>query len=224
MGILERFGTIMKSNINALLDKCEDPAKMIDQMLIDAKHDLADVRKETANVMANAKRAEQQVLDCQREISEYQQAAKNALVAGQEDDAKTLLSRKQAQESKLVELQKVQQMTGENADAMRQMHDKLVSDIKNLEDRRDVIQAKVATAKAQSRMNDVMAGGRKARTSLDAFDKMEDKADKMLNSAMAKRELNEGDAVETDLLRKYSGSGGASVDDELEAMKAELGL
>ena len=48
MGILTRFTDIMKSNINALLDKCEDPAKMIDQTLRDLREDLAEVKKETA--------------------------------------------------------------------------------------------------------------------------------------------------------------------------------
>lgn len=55
MGILTRFTDIMKSNINALLDKCEDPAKMIDQTLRDLREDLAEVKKETANIIADAK-------------------------------------------------------------------------------------------------------------------------------------------------------------------------
>ena len=45
MGILQRFSDIMRSNINALLDKCEDPAKMVDQMLLDLRKDLAEVKK-----------------------------------------------------------------------------------------------------------------------------------------------------------------------------------
>ena len=56
MGILTRFTDIMKSNINALLDKCEDPAKMIDQTLRDLREDLAEVKKETANIIADAKK------------------------------------------------------------------------------------------------------------------------------------------------------------------------
>ena len=56
MGILTRFTDIMKSNINALLDKCEDPAKMIDQTLRDLREDLAEVKKETANKLKNVKK------------------------------------------------------------------------------------------------------------------------------------------------------------------------
>lgn len=51
MGILTRFTDIMKSNINALLDKCEDPAKMIDQTLRDLREDLAEVKKKQQTLL-----------------------------------------------------------------------------------------------------------------------------------------------------------------------------
>lgn len=51
MGILTRFTDIMKSNINALLDKCEDPAKMIDQTLRDLREDLAEVKKKQPTLL-----------------------------------------------------------------------------------------------------------------------------------------------------------------------------
>ena len=51
-GILKRFGDIMSANINSLLDKCEDPEKMIDQYLRDMQDDLGKVKAETASVMA----------------------------------------------------------------------------------------------------------------------------------------------------------------------------
>ena len=55
MGILKRFKDIMSSNINALLDKAEDPEKMIDQYLRDLQEDLRKVKSETATVMADAR-------------------------------------------------------------------------------------------------------------------------------------------------------------------------
>ena len=57
MGILERFTDIIKANINDLLDRAEDPAKMIDQYLRDLTENLAEVKKETAGVMAQESRA-----------------------------------------------------------------------------------------------------------------------------------------------------------------------
>ena len=52
MGVLTRFKDIMAANMNALLDKCEDPGKMVDQYLVRFTEDLANVKKETAGVMA----------------------------------------------------------------------------------------------------------------------------------------------------------------------------
>ena len=112
MGILTRFTDIMKSNINALLDKCEDPAKMIDQTLRDLREDLAEVKKETANIIADAKSADRQVKECEEEITKYTTAAQNALKAGNEDDARTLIAKKQQYESNLVSYKKTQELTG----------------------------------------------------------------------------------------------------------------
>ena len=56
MGILSRFAKIMEANINDLLDKCEDPAKMVDQTLRDLNENLAEVKKETAGVIAEETR------------------------------------------------------------------------------------------------------------------------------------------------------------------------
>ena len=61
MGILTRFKDIMSANVNALLDKAEDPAKMIDQTLLNLRKDLAEVKKETAAVMADEKNAKRKV-------------------------------------------------------------------------------------------------------------------------------------------------------------------
>ena len=225
MGMMSRFADIMKSNINAALDKAEDPSKMIDQTLRDAREDLAKVRKETAGVMAVAKDAERDYNDCVKNINEYTEAAKNALKAGNEDDARVLLVQKNLYEKNLEDLKQARDVAMANADKMREMHDKLTRDIQALEAKRSSIRAKVATAKAQEHINDVMSGGDKAKASIEKFERMEDKADKMLDAAMAEADLNEGKTPSDDLLSKYSGShSDVAVEDELESLKKELGL
>ena len=225
MGILSRFSDIMKSNINALLDKAEDPAKMVDQTLRNLREDLAEVKKETAAVMADEKRAKREVDECEAEIKKYTAAAQNALKAGNEDDARTLIAKKQQYESKLTSLQSTYEVAHSNADKMHQMHDKLAADIDSLELRKDAIKGKVATAKAQEHMNKIIAGGKNSEASLSAFERMEAKADKMLDSANAEAELNAGVTKASDLADKYTGGGtDVQVDDELAKMKAELGL
>ena len=78
MGILNRFKDIMASNINALLDKCEDPEKMIDQYLRNAEKDLGNVKAETASVMAEETRAKRVLDECGEEIEKMQKYAVKA--------------------------------------------------------------------------------------------------------------------------------------------------
>ena len=72
MGIISRFKDIMSANINALLDKAEDPAKMIDQYLRDLESDLGKVKAETAAVMAEETRSKRALDECNEEIAKYQ--------------------------------------------------------------------------------------------------------------------------------------------------------
>ena len=67
-GIIKRFKDIMSANINALLDKAEDPEKMVDQYLRDMESDLGKVKAETAAVMAEEKRAKRELDECSSEI------------------------------------------------------------------------------------------------------------------------------------------------------------
>lgn len=224
MGILDRFSTIMRSNVNSLLDKMEDPAKIIEQTLLDLRHDLADVKKETANVMADERGAKRRLDECINNMNKYKQAAQNALSAGNEDDARKLIAKKQQYEANLSSLQATYNLAHTNAEKMKQMHDKLTADIAALEARKDAAKGKIAAAKAQERMNEVIAGVGDSSASIAAFERMEGKADKMLDAAMAEADLNAGSESDDDLLGKYSSGGSASVDDELAVMKASLGL
>ena len=73
MGILARFKDIMSANINALLDKCEDPAKMIDEYMRQLTEELADVKKETAGVMAEEKRTKRMLDENNEQIENMMQ-------------------------------------------------------------------------------------------------------------------------------------------------------
>lgn len=224
MGILSRFSEIMKSNINALLDRAEDPEKMADQMLRNTREQFAEVKAQTASVMADAAKANRDAADCQADIARYQKAAENALISRNEGDAKKLIAQKQKLEEKYKALQQAADLANANADKMRQMYDKLASDIETLEARKDAIKAKAAAAKAQQSINRLVSGLPDTNSSLEAFDRMDARATKQLDAAMAEAQLNETSSSE-DLAEKYSGSGSdVSVDSELEEMKKKLGL
>jgi len=222
MGILSRFKDIMSSNINALLDKAEDPEKMIDQCLRNLNTDLGKVKSETAVVMAEEQRSKRALDECTAEINKMQQYAVKALEAGNEDDARQFLEKKGALTSKQEGLQQAYDLAHTNATNMRQMHDKLVKDINELESRKDMIKGKLAVAKTQEHINK-MTSGLNGNNSIAAFDRMEAKANAALDKANAMTELNNstGDSI-ADLTAKYAGST-SNVDDELAALKASLG-
>ena len=213
MGIIARFKDIMTANINALLDKCEDPSKMIDEYMRQVTEQLAEVKKETASIMAEEKRTARLVEENKEQIAKYDGLARKALTAGNEGDAKVFLEKKQQYEASGADLEKSYAVAHENAVKMRQMHDKLTNDLKSLEQRRTNVKAKVAVAKTQEKINKVTGSMDAASGSMRAFERMEEKADRMLDEANAVAELNEEPAdAASELEAKYAGSS-ASVDE-----------
>jgi phage shock protein A len=225
MGILKRFKDIMSANINALLDKAENPEKMIDQYMRDLQEDLRTVKAETATVMADEQRCKRQLDECDAEIAKMQSYAEKALLAGNEADAMRFLEQKNQLIQKQVGLQQAYDAAAANSMKMRQMHDKLTKDVAELNTRKEAIKAKVQVAKTQEKMNKMIGGIGDTSNSMAAFDRMEAKADAMLDKANAMSELNSGsyDSIDS-LAGKYDSVPSADVQDELEALKAKMGL
>lgn len=227
MGIISRFKDIMAANINALLDKCEDPEKMIDQYLRDLESDLGKVKAETASVMAEETRAKRELDECKADVEKYQNYAIKAVESGNDEDARQFLAKKNQLVEKQNSLQQTYDIAAANAAKMKQMHDKLVKDISELNAKKDAIKAKIAVAKTQERINKIGASVAGAEDSMSAFARMEAKADKMLDQANAMAELNAStaDSDIENLAAKYDNSTSTStaVDDELAALKASLG-
>ncbi len=220
MSILRRFKDIMASNMNALLDRAEDPEKMIDQYLRNLKGDLGKVKAETATIMAEEKRAQRQLNECKEEIEKMQRYAVKALEAENETDARAFLQKKATLTEKETELATSLELAEANAVQMRQMHDKLVSDIGELEARRQILKGKAAVAKTQERMNELGASVTGANANLSAFDEMENKINQSLDEAEAMAELNSDTAKDEieDLASKYEDN--LDVEDELAELKA----
>ena len=216
MAILDRFTSIIKANVNELLDKMEDPSKMIDQYLRELTEDLAEVKKSTAGVMAEEKRAKRLLDENQTDIAKYNDLAKKALTAGNEDDARVFLEKKQKLENVGLGLDEAYKLAYENSEKMRQMHDKLTSDINELKARKEMINAKVSVANTQETINKMTGSSKKLEGTMSAFERMEDKADRMLDEANATAELNKGPVDDAKSLEeKYTKGNDSSVDDEL---------
>lgn len=225
MGILARFKDIMSSNINAFFDKMEDPEKMIDQVLRDLESDLGEVKAETASVMAEEARAQRALNECQAEVDKLQSYAEKAVLAGNDKDAAIFLQKKNGKSRELQALQQAYDLAKDNSTKMRQMFDHLNDQIYEMQAKKTQIKAKVAVAKTQEKINKLTESVQTTKGTMNKFDALEAKADKMLDKANAMAELNgaiTGDVME-DLMDKYDTTTTESVDEELAALKARLG-
>ena len=228
-GILSRFKDIMSSNINALLDKVEVPMKMIDQYLRNLESDLGKVKAETAAVMAEETKSKRELDECIDSINKMQTYAEKALLSGNEADARTFLSKKGELNNKLISLQQTYDIAKENSTKMREMHDKLIKDISQLNTRRDELKAKMAVANTQEKLNKIGSSVNGAIGNMSKFDEMEAKINKKLDTANAMAELNNSQKEENieDLIAKYDNetkNTSSEIDDELSELKSKLGL
>lgn len=133
MSMLARFKEIMTSNINTLLDKADDPEKMIDQYLQNLKKDFGKVKAEKALVMAEEQRAKRKLDECQDEINKMERYTLKAQEAGNERDARKFQEKKALLTAELSELQTTYQLSTEKSNQMKQMHDKLMKEIEEWE-------------------------------------------------------------------------------------------
>ena len=223
MGILARFKAIMEANLNALLDKAEDPEKMVDQILRDLQDDLGKVKAETAGIMAEEARAQRVYDEAVDEVAKLQAYAEKAVLAGNDDDARSFLQQKQRKAEQVESLKAAYDAAHENSNKMKAMHDHLTQEIQDMYARRDAIKAKLAVAKTQEKINEISSSVDKTKTGMSEFERMEAKVDNMLDTANAMAELNAAEGSVNDLMKKYDEAPSVEVEDELAALKARMG-
>lgn len=225
--ILGRFKDIMSANINSLLDRAEDPAKMVDEYLRNMENDLQSVKAETATVMAEESKLKRDLNAAEAEAEKMEDYAKKALAAGNESDARMFLTKKKEIEGRIESLKSLVSNAENNSKKMRDMHDKLSKDMAALRSRKAEIKAKVKMAETQQKLNKV-SGADSYRGNLSQFDAMEEKANRMLDEANAMVELStnqEEQDIENAMAKYYSDtSEDSAIDDELERLKAEMNM
>lgn len=220
-GILSRAADILKSNVNALLDKAEDPAKMIDQLLRDARSNLAQVKKESAEVIAQETAAHRALVKEREDVTRLTMAAKAAIRAGNEADALKLAEQIAKEEAEVLQAEKVYEMCHANANNMRAVYRKLTSDVQELDGKRANLKALLAASKAQETVNKTVsktAGGVGSKIA-----DFESKIQQRFDSAQAAASLDADIGNETaSLVDKYSRSGEAV--DIISRLKGEMGM
>ena len=130
MGLLSRMSDIVQSNINALLDKAEDPEKMIKHLILEMQDTLVEVRSVAATVLADKKQIERRISKLEIESANWQSKAQIALQKEREDLARAALGEKQrvdqALDSLHEQLNEVQESVNKLQSDSSQLNDKLL--------------------------------------------------------------------------------------------------
>ena len=149
--------------------------------------------------------------------------AEKAVLAGNDDDARSFLQQKQRKAEQVESLKAAYDAAHENSNKMKAMHDHLTQEIQDMYARRDAIKAKLAVAKTQEKINEISSSVDKTKAGMSEFERMEAKVDNMLDTANAMAELNAAEGSVNDLMKKYDEAPSVEVEDELAALKARMG-
>src|SRR5690349_8815583 len=223
MGIFARLATLIKSNLNDLISRSEDPEKMLNQVVLDMNNQLVEAKKQVAASIADEKRLAKQAEQELANSAEWERRAMMALRAGNEDLAKEALNRKK-EHDQLAQTFKDQWQKQKDAVeklklALRMLNDK----IEEAKRKKNVLIARKKRAEAQKAIQETMSG-LKDQSAFETFQRMEAKIDQMEAEAEAQGELAEeytGDV----LAHKFAGlERSAGADTDLLALKRKMGL
>jgi phage shock protein A len=222
MAILQRFWTVVKSNLNHFIGKAEDPEKMLNQMLLDMQEQLIQAKKQVAVSIADEKRLMQQYEQEKQLSIEWEKRAMLAVKAGNDDLAKQALERQN-------EHTKLAQGFDENWHAQKAAVEKLKAALQTLSEKindakrkKNLLIARAKRAEAQKTITETMSGISQA-SAFDTIGRMEEKIDRMEAEAQATTELAD-EIVSDELLSKFEKLEISETDDALAALKAKMGV
>ena len=221
MGILDRLSTVLKSNINDLIDKAEDPEKMLKQLMIDMERDLIEVRKEVALAIQTEKRLHQQYSQNLKQAEGWEEKATLALKSGREDLAREALTRRNTHQQTADGFKGQWETQNTNVESLKKNLGLLEGKINEARIKKDLLIARSRQAKAQEQIHKTMGKIGTSR-SVSAFARMEDKVMEKEALAAAYSDMNLLDGS-TNLENEFAQlSSGAGVEDDLAALKAKL--
>ncbi len=218
MTILDRLSRLLRANVNDLISKAEDPAKIIDQALRDMRGAYGDARSEVASAMAQAAKLEREANTNSTLAAEYEKKAEEALRGGSEDLAREALRRAQNHKDLAKGFQEQQQIQQSTIDQLKTQLRALEAKIDEMQSKQTLLAARQKTAQAGATLEKV-SGFDQAGGAMNAFNDMEQKVAGMEDRNKALTQLRtEGDfdAQLKDLGRDKD------VDDALAALKAKV--
>ena len=226
MGMFTKLSTLIKSNINDLISRAEDPEKMLNQIIIDMRDQFAKAKREVAAAIADERKLKSQLDDEVKQAHDWEHRAMLAVKEGRDDLAKQALIRQQEHAERARVIQQTwheQSAETENLKgSLRQLNDK----IEEAKRKRNLLIAKQKRAQAQRRIHETMSGLSDS-SAFEAFNRMAEKIEEQERESLAHQEVTEAlgpGTLEDDFKVLESGGGTADVEDRLLALKQGMGL
>ena len=221
MGIMDRLTTVIKSNLNHLINKAEDPEKMLDQILIEMRQQLVEAKREVAVAIADEKRLAAQLEAELEQVREWERRATMAVQKGEDDLAREALRRKADHEQIAIGYKKqwnAQQASTENLkNALRALSQK----IEEAGRKKNLLVARQKRAEAQKHIHEVMTGLTDT-SAFESFDRMTAKVEQIEAQAGAAVELSQELSGDTMEQRFRALESSTDVEQELHALKAKV--
>jgi phage shock protein A len=223
MGLFDRLSTLFKSNINDLISRAENPEKMLNQLILDMKTQLAKAKQEAASAIADEKKLQADAEGLKKQAEDWERRAMLAVQEGRDDLATQALMRYNEA------LQGAQQLhetwvrhkaeTENLKVSLRQLNDK----IEEAKRKKNILVARAKRAEAQARIQQTMAG-MGDKSAFDSFERMAEKIEDIERKALAAAELQQefsGDDLQQQFKAlEYKGT----ADQQLLDLKAKMGV
>lgn len=226
MGIFDRLSTLIKSNLNDLISSAEDPEKMLNQILLDMRNQLARAKQQVAAAIADEKRLRDQADTEFRNADDWEKRAMLAVQQGRDDLARQALLRGQehlAHGQQLATTWEQHRMETERLkQSLRDLNDK----IEEAKRKKNLLVARQRRAEAQARISQTMSGLSET-SAFEAFNRMEERITSTERQLQAAQEIDEefaGDRLVGEFRQLERSAGGASADYQLLQLKQRMGL
>ncbi|MFO0039372.1 MAG: PspA/IM30 family protein [Synechococcaceae cyanobacterium] len=217
MGFFDRLSRLLRANLNDLVSKAEDPAKILDQSVADMQADLVKLRQAVATAIASQKRIQNQAEQAEAQARTWYERAELALKKGEEDLAREALSRRKTYTDTATALNNQLSNQAGQVETLKKSLVALESKIAEAKTKKDMLKARASAAEAQEKIQSAVSN-LGTNSSMAAFEQMEEKVLAMEASSQAMAEL-----AGADLESQFASlEGGNDVDDELAALKMRL--
>src|SRR5690242_8052697 len=226
MGIFDRFSALLKSNINDLISKAEDPEKMLTQILVDMRGQLVKAKQQVASAIADEKRLRDQADAEYKQAQDWEKRAMLAVQEGRDDLAKQALLRHGEHSSHGQQLERTWEQHRLETEKLKNSPSDLNDKIEEAKRQKNLLVARQRRAQSQKRIAETMSS-LSEKSAFEAFARMEERIEQSERQLKASVEIEEeftGDRLAQDFKKLEKGAAAGSVDMQLLALKQKMGM